>query len=117
MSINNNRSKPKFVLIYKALLADPDWRKLSSAAKVLYIYLRNKYHPDNVNPASGTPEVKLLYREMSDVLHPESMSRAISELIQANFIAISQKGGKTRPSAYKFVGKWSFFPEYQKKKT
>jgi len=111
-----NRSKRKFVIIYKDLLADPDFRKLSAAAKVLYIYLRNKYHPDNVNPASGIPEVKLRYREMADVLHPESMSRAFSELIRANFIAITQKGGKTCPSAYRFVGKWAFFSEYQKKK-
>lgn len=111
-----NRSKRKFVMIYKDLLDDQAFQKLSSAAKVLYIYLRKKYHPDNVNPASGIPEVKLPYRDMSKVLHPESMSRAISELIQANFIAISQKGGKTCPSAYKFVGEWSFFPEYQKRK-
>ncbi|MFH1212886.1 MAG: hypothetical protein V1681_02265 [Candidatus Neomarinimicrobiota bacterium] len=111
-----NRSKRKFVLIYKDMLADPDFRKLPSAAKVLYIYLRNKYHPDNVNPASGIPEVKLRYREMSGVLCPESMSRAFSELIQANFIAITQKGGKTCPSAYRFAGQWAFFPEYQKKK-
>ncbi len=111
-----NRSKRKFVLVYKDLLDDPEWRKLSSAAKVLYIYFRGKYHPDNINPATGIPEVKLRYREMADVLHPESMRRAISELVQANFIAISQKGGKTSPSAYKFVGQWAFFPEYNKKK-
>jgi len=117
MPIASKRSKRKFVLLYKDLLwKDNDFRKLSSSAKVLYIYLRSKYHPDNTNPASGIPEVKLPYREMEGILHPTAMSRALKELIKAEFIAISQKGGRGCPSAYRFVGKWSFFPEGKRKR-
>jgi len=53
---------------------------------------------------------------MAEVLCVESQSRVIKELIRANFIAFSQKGGITCASAFIFVGKWAFFPEYQKKK-
>lgn len=78
----NKEPFPAFVALYKVLLKDPEWRALSSSAKVLYTYLRNKFHPDCL---MKTPyaEVTLAYSEMEDIMTTRTMSSALKELESA----------------------------------
>ena len=109
-------NQPPFVLVKSDLLKDKTWRKLSSTAKVLWIYLRSKFNPykEDINPASGKLQVRLSYSEMRDIRDfssTKSMRNAICELQKAKLIEITEKGGKyAGASAYSFTGKFSKFP-------
>jgi len=113
-------NQPPFVLVKSDLLKDKSWRRLSSTAKVLWIYLRSKFNPykEDINLASGKLQVRLSYSEMKkvrDFSSTKSMRKAICELQQAGFIEITEKGGKyAGASAYSFIGKFSKFPNRKK---
>jgi len=112
--------QPPFVLVKSALLDDKTWQRLSSTAKVLWLYLRKQYNPykENINPANGKLQVRLSYSKMRDVRDfksSKSMWKAIRELQQAGFIEITDRGGKyAGASAYSCIGKFSKFQNRKK---
>lgn len=85
-------------MVTRGLLKDPEWRSLSSSAKVLYIYLRSKFNNTTLN------HVTLAYSEMSDLMSSKTMSRALKELSE-NFIEKHKQGGLFGgTSTYRFKG-------------
>jgi len=95
---------PPFIAIYKALLKDPAWRRLSSSAKVLYVYMRSKFN------TSTFSEVSLAYSEVNDMMSSRTISRAFRELQAAGFIKKTKHGGLYGGVCkYKFVGEFKDF--------
>lgn len=95
---------PPFVAIYRELLKDKDWRKLSSSAKVVYIYLRSKFNTKTFS------EVSLAYSEMKDMMGSATLSRAFKELQKSGFIVKHKIGGLWGGCCtYKFTGKFKDF--------
>ena len=98
--------KPQpYIAVRKDLLQDPEWHKLSSGAKVAWIYLRNNYDYSN-----GTKETFLSYRQMKGILGSMALSRALKELISNNWIEKTKHGGLFGGVCkYKFIGKYKEF--------
>lgn len=98
---------PPFVAIYKSLLKDQPWRRLSSSAKVLYIYMRGKFNTDTLS------EVSLAYSEMKGIkglASSKTISSAFSELQKAGFIEKTKHGGLYGGVCkYKFIGPFKDF--------
>ena len=95
---------PPFVMIRKDLLKDPEWRKLSSSAKVLYIYLRAKFNYRTLS------EVTLAYSEVKDMMSSKTISRVFKELTKEGWIERVKLGGLYgRISTYKFIGQYKDF--------
>ena len=95
---------PRFVMVYSELLQDETWKKLSSSAKVLYIYLRNKFNKETLN------DLTLTYTEMKDIMSTATMSRALKDLAKADFIEVTKLGGLYGGSCrYKLIGKFRWF--------
>ena len=91
-------------MVRKDLLKDHNWRKLSSSAKVLYIYLRQKFNYKTFQ------EVTLAYSEVKDMMSSKTVSRAFKELQQAGFIEKTKQGGLFGGvCAYKFIGQFKDF--------
>ncbi len=95
---------PPFVMLRVDLLKNKQWRSLSSSAKVIYIYLRSKYNYKTLG------RVTLSYSEMSDIISPEAMSRALKELQEQKFIEKTKKGGLFGGCCeYEFIGTFKAF--------
>lgn len=93
-----------FIMVSKKMLADPVYRKLSSSAQIIYIYMRNK-----LNGKYGL-SIVLTYKEMNDVMGTQAFSRATKELIEAGFIDKVEKGGLFgNANVFKFIGEHSPF--------
>ena len=105
--ISRNRKKyktPHFVMLRHDLLKDPEWRKLSSSAKVLYIYLRVKFNYVTLS------EVTLAYSEVEDMMSSKTISRAFRELQNSGWIEKTKHGGLYGGMcAYKFIGAYKDF--------
>ncbi len=71
-------------MVYSGLLQDKTWRKLSNSAKVLYIYLRNKFNKKTLNILT------LTYKEMKYVMSTATMSKARKDLEKTNNIEVNQ---------------------------
>ena len=96
---------PPFVLVRKDLLQDPEWHKLSSGAKVAWLYLRNNYDYSN-----GTKETFLSYNQMRTILSAPALSRALKELTDSKWIEKTKHGGLFGGVCkYKFTGKYKDF--------
>lgn len=90
---------PPFVAMTQALLKDPEFRKLSNSAKVLYMYLRSKFNCVTFS------EVTLSYGEIEDMMSAKTISRAFKDLQEAKFIVKTKHGGLYGGvCAYKFIG-------------
>jgi hypothetical protein len=95
---------PPFVMIYRDMLKDPDWRKLSNSAKIVYIYLRSKFN------SSDLSEVGLSYSEIKDMISSATLSNAFKELTTKKWIEKTKYGGLFGGVCkYKFVGKYKDF--------
>lgn len=95
---------PPFVAVRRDLLKDPKWRKLSSSAIVIYIYLRSKFNYRTFS------EVTLTYSEMKDMMSSKTVSRAFKELLSLGFIEKTKDGGLYGGTcAYKFIGEFKDF--------
>ena len=93
-----------FVAIRHDLLKDPKYRKLSSSAKVLYTYLRQKFNYKTFS------EVTLAYSEMEDMMSSKTISKAFKELIKEGFIEKTKHGGLFGGvCAYRFIGEYKDF--------
>lgn len=91
-------------MIYRDLLKDPKWRKLSNRAKIVYIYMRSKFNKETLS------KITLTYSEMKEVMKPKSMSRAIKELIKENWVEKVEQGGLLGgKSVYIFKGEYRHF--------
>jgi len=100
----NKHKAPPFVMVRRDLLKDPEWRKLSSSAKVIYIYLRAKFNYKTLQ------EVSLAYLEVKDMMSSKTISKAFKELQQAGFIEKTKHGGLFGGvCAYKFIGQFKDF--------
>jgi len=104
----HNRGKvklPPFVMVRKDLLQDPEWKKLSSGAKIAWIYLRNNYDYSN-----GSRETFLSYNQMKEVLGSMALSRALKELVSNKWIEKTKHGGLFGGVCrYGFIGKYKDF--------
>ena len=99
MSTRKAKADGPFVMVTKKILDDPEWRSLSSSAKVVWIYLRSKFNYRTFS------EVSLTYSEMKGVMSSATLSRAFKELIATDFIKQTKKGGLYGGvSKYKFTG-------------
>lgn len=79
----------KYVMISNKLLKDINWRKLTSSAKVLYLYLKSKFN----TKARTLGDLVLTYGEMKGVMTTDTMSRGFKELQRAGFIEKVKQGG------------------------
>lgn len=95
---------PPFVMVTVRLLKDPEWRKLSSSAKVLWIYMRSKFNRETFS------EVTLAYSEMKGTMSSKTISRSFKELQETGFIEKTKHGGLFGGvCAYKFTGEHKDF--------
>jgi len=103
--MNNKKQKsPPFVMIRQDVLKDSEWRKLSSSAKVIYIYLRSKFNYRTLS------EVSLAYSEIKDMFSSKTISRAFKELVEKGWIEKVKKGGLYGGvCTYKFTGPYKDF--------
>lgn len=105
MSYKQKVRLPPFVMIRKDLLKDPNWKKLSSSAKVVWIYLR-----DNYDYSNGTKETFLTYNQMKGIMGPQALSQALKDLIKGGWIEKTKQGGMFGGVCrYKFTGIYKDF--------
>jgi len=91
-------------MVRRDLLKDPKWRKLSSSAKILYIYLRKNFNYKDKS------EVSLTYSEMNDMISSKTFSRAIKELEGTGWIEKTKHGGLYGGVCkYRFIGQYKDF--------
>lgn len=95
---NNN-----FVMIPRKILQDEDWRRFTSSAKILYIYLKGRYNGRN------NGQIRLYYSQLKTVKglsSPGTISHAFHELKEAGWITPTKYGGLFRHfNEYKLTGK------------
>jgi len=97
--------KGNFIMIGREMLFGcPEWKKLSGAAKLLYITLKGKYNGFN------NGEIKLCYSELKGVRGLSSSStiaKAFKELVDKEWIIHVGMGGLYRhPNVYELTGKY-----------
>jgi hypothetical protein len=91
-----------FVALERGLLRNPEWRRLSSRAKIWYLYLKGKYNGRN------NGEIQLHFSELHDL--PDLRGRrafygAARELEAAGWIKRTNSGGLYRnPNTYRLTG-------------
>jgi len=91
-----------FVMLGRAMLDHPEWRKLGSSAKLAYIYLKDGY----VGRNNG--DIKVPYSSLRDVVGLRSsstISAALRELEKNGWIRRTNLGGLFRlPNTYELTG-------------
>lgn len=120
--VQKNRSPKPFVLIPIALLRDSTFNSLSPRAQILWIRLRGQYNPtdpDCRNLVTGDPQVRLPFSLTKKIkgFAPRQFHSAISELVDAGFLILSEKGGTAKggaANAYSFRGVFKDFPNNHK---
>lgn len=93
-----------FIMVFRVMLKDPKWQKLSSSSKITWIYLRTK-----INKSSDDKrEVTLAYSEMKNIMGSQALSKSFKELAKAGFIEKTKKGGLFGGvTKYKFIGEYA----------
>ena len=87
MSKRKKQKARNFIMVFKEMLEDPEWRSLSSSAKVVWLYLRAKFNYRNLG------EVSLTYSEMEGVMSSRTFSRSKDELEEKGWIEKKKQGG------------------------
>lgn len=103
---------PPFVMLRRDLLKDPEWRELSSSAKIVYIYLRSKFCQRTLENG----DVTLSYGEIDDMFSTATISNAFKELSKNGWIKKTKQGGLFGGIChYRFTGKYSpyFYKGYK----
>ena len=90
-------------MVRKDMLEDEDWIKLSSPAKIIWIYMRSKFNNKTLS------EITMTYSELRKLYTPKTVSRSFIELQEKGFIEQTAKGGLNNPSKFKFKGKYANF--------
>ena len=81
---------PPFVMVEKETLIKPGWKKLSTSAKLIYIYVKKNYNGRN------NGKIPFKYSEVRDEFAPATISKALKELIAKEWIEKTQHGGLYR---------------------
>lgn len=94
-----------FVMIGRGmLLRCKEWKELSAAAKIFYVYLKAKFNGAN------NGEIRLYYSELKEVKglsSPSTVSKAIKELEVKGWIRREKRGGLFRyNNDYSLTGKF-----------
>ncbi len=87
------RNKSFVMLARRMLLRSEEWKRLSSGAKLFYVYLKAKYNGIN------NGNIKLHYSELKGIKglsSPSTISRAIKELEKKEWIKRTELGGLYR---------------------
>lgn len=99
-----------FVMLYCKLLNDQSFKSLTSSAKVLYIYMRKQFNPVKYEDPLT---FELSYKDMESIISSKTMSRAVKELINTEFIKKVHKGKiwgiKKEKTLYEFTGQFAYF--------
>ena len=106
-SRKKHRETIPFVWIAKDMLFNcKEWKELSSAAKLLYQYIKTKYN------GSNNGKIRLPYSELKGIKgisSPGTISKAQVELVRNEWIKITQHGGLYRYfNLYKLT--WKYDP-------
>lgn len=92
MRKTNQRDHRPFIGLHNYVLFGPDWGRLSSQARSLYLLLKGKRNPVK------REEIKLSYREILKLKHcglrrHSAISRSFKELEKAGWIERANPGG------------------------
>ncbi|MEK7078836.1 MAG: hypothetical protein AAB929_02090 [Patescibacteria group bacterium] len=91
----------RFVLIERQTLMSPQWRELSHAEMIAYIYIKNNYNGGN------NGEIPLKYSELKSVMAPATLSKALKGLRNKEWIEKTKHGGMYRYYClYQLTGKY-----------
>ena len=74
-------------MVFRRMLDDPEWRQLSSSAKIVWLYLRAKFNYRSLG------EVSLTYSEMHDLMSSKTFARSKDELEAKGWIEKKKQGG------------------------
>lgn len=100
---------PRFVMAYFGLLDDPEFRKLSFSAQILYLHMRREFRGNREDPLT----FELPHSKMKNVMSSRTMTRSTRELEDAGFIKIEHRGkscgSRKIKSLYRYTGKWAIF--------
>ncbi len=87
----NRRDGPQFVrLEVDMLFNNPEWKNLSSSAKLLYLHLKACYNSYN------NGEIILSYsllKNTKGISSPKTISKAIRELEEKEWVEVNTRGG------------------------
>ena len=87
----NKRDVPPFVrLEIDMLFNNPEWKNLSSSAKLFYLYLKASYNSFN------NGEIILSYsllKNTKGISSPKTISKAIRELEKKEWVKVTNRGG------------------------
>ena len=90
----DGRDSPPFIRCEKDMLLNcKEWKELTSAAKLLYVYIKLKYN------GSNNGKIRLPYSELrgiKGISSSKTISNAQSELIKKGWISVTQHGGMYR---------------------
>ena len=101
---SNKKQSKHFVMVTLEMLNDPEWRKLSNKAKIVWVYMRSKFN------YTTWSTVTLTYAELEDMMSSKTICKAFRELEKTSFIKKTKRGGLHRgASRYKFIGPYRFF--------
>ena len=102
-----NKSYKSFVMLPRQMLRSEEWKRLSPAAKILYIQLKGKFNGFN------NGEIRLYYSELRDIKGLSSdatISRAFRELEKNGWIERSNRGGLFRRiNEYTLTGRFDVY--------
>ncbi len=99
----NRRSKrgPPFVMLEKQTLESQEWKKLTRAEMITYIYIKKNYNGGN------NGEIPLKYTELKGISAPATISEALKGLTDKGWIEKTRHGGMYRYYClYKLTGKY-----------
>lgn len=90
MGRRTKKRYPPFVMLERAMLDSPEWKSLTQAEMIAYIYIKKNYNGGN------NGKIPLKYVEMKGVCAPATLSKALKGLIKKGWIEKTQHGGLYR---------------------
>ena len=103
-----NKSHSSFVMLPRKMIRGKEWKKLSPAARELYIQLKGKYN------GSNNGKIRLYYSELESIeglRSPSTRSKAFRELESKGWVKRTKLGGLYRYfNEYSLTGKYDDSP-------
>jgi len=95
------RNGQPFVMIEKSVLRSPDWKQLTHAQMLAYVYLKANYN------GSNNGEIPFTYASMEGVMSSRTLASALKGLVEKGWVEKTQYGGMYRYYClYKLTGKF-----------